>query len=263
MTLLVDPFEESELLEAVRAQVQRRGERAEQEPRRPTPDIDVQSRLAAMEERLERFAAASLEVLVTAFEARDPHFSGHSQRVAQLGASLADAMGRTDEEVELVRLAGRLHDIGMLWVSDQVVHKDGPLSPAERAQIQQHPVVGHHLLLPYAHLSNVSKFIRSHHERWDGGGYPDGLSGEEIPWGGRIIAVAESYDAMVTSRAHRREVLGRSEATREIQRLAGTAFDPAVVEALAGLVLRRRTLEFVPDQDPGAPESRHLQTSAA
>jgi HD-GYP domain-containing protein (c-di-GMP phosphodiesterase class II) len=183
--------------------------------------------------------------------------------VAQLSASLADELGRSDKEVESVRLAGRLHDIGMLWVSDLVVHKDGPLSPAERDQIQQHPVVGHQLLLPYAHLSGISKFVRSHHERWDGGGYPDGLSGEDISWGGRIIAVAESYDAMVTSRAHRRAVLGRSEATREIQRLAGRAFDPAVVEALTQLVGRRRTLEFVPEEARQAAEAAMLETTAA
>jgi HD-GYP domain-containing protein (c-di-GMP phosphodiesterase class II) len=151
----------------------------------------------------------------------------------------------------------------MLWVSDLVVHKKGPLSASERDQIQQHPVVGHQLLLPYGHLSEVSTFIRSHHERWDGAGYPDGLSGEQIPWGGRIIAVAESYDAMGTSRAHRRGVLGRSEAVREIQRLAGTAFDSAVADALAGLVSRRRNLEFVPDHGCQVTDAPELEPTAA
>jgi putative two-component system response regulator len=263
VSVLVDPIEAEELRDAVDFQLRRRIERVAEAETRRILGPKFEARVAEVERKLERFATASLEVLVTALEARDPFFSGHSQRVAQLSASLADATGHSEEEIETVRLAGRLHDIGMLWVSDRVVHKEGPLAPAEREQIQQHPVVGCHILTPYPHLSEVRRFVRGHHERWDGTGYPDTLIGAAIPWGARIIAVAESYDAMVTTRAHRRDVLSRSEATREIQRLGGTAFDPAVVEALAGLVGGRRTLDFVPDQSREVAVSAPLPTTAA
>jgi HD-GYP domain-containing protein (c-di-GMP phosphodiesterase class II) len=250
VTWLAEPFEVPDLLQAVAWQLRRRIERAaEAEWRRVLGQV-VEERCTLLERKLEQFAVASLEVLVTALEARDPFFSGHSQRVAQLSASLAHTLGHPDGEIESVRLAGRLHDIGMLSVSDRVVNHDGPLSPADREQMQQHPVIGHQILLPYAHLADVCRFVRGHHERWDGTGYPDGLAGGAIPWGGRIVAVVEVYDAMVTSRAHRRQALSQTDACRELQRLAGTAFDPAVVNALTAIVGGHRALEFLLDQQP-------------
>jgi len=207
----------------------------------------IEARAQILERRIEQFAAASLEVLVTSLEARDQFMAGHSVRVAQLSASLADALGHAEDEVEAVRLAGRLHDIGMLVISDRVVNREGPLTPAEYDQVRQHTLVGHQLLQPYPHLGDVARFVRGHHERWDGAGYPDGLAGEAIPWGARIIAAVEVYDALVTRRAYRREILTPEAAFAEVQVLAGKSLDPAVCAALGRVVGGRRTLEFVLD----------------
>jgi len=149
--------------------------------------------------------------------------------------------------VEAVRLAGRLHDIGMLLISDRVVNREGRLTPEEFDQVRNHPLVGHQVLLPYPHLSDVARFVRGHHERWDGHGYPDGLAGEDIPWGARILGVAETYDALVTRRAYRSEILTPEQADAEVQRLAGKALDPAVCGAPSRVIGRGRTLEFVLD----------------
>lgn len=216
----------------------------EREWRRQVCEV-VGERSRAIEQKLERYAVASLEVLVTALEARDPFMSGHSLRIAHLSASLADALGHPQDEVEAVRLAGRLHDIGMLVISDRVVNREGPLTPGEREQVRQHPVVGDQLLQPFPHLWEVGRFVRGHHERWDGSGYPDGLAGHSIPWGARILSVAETYDALVTSRSYRQEVRGPEDAARELERLSGTALDPEVVAALSSVIRQRRTLEFV------------------
>jgi len=209
----------------------------------------IEERAHALERKVEQFAAASLEVLVTSLEARDPFMAGHSVRVAQLSATLADALGHPENDVEAVRLAGRLHDIGMLVISDRVVNREGPLTPAELDQVRQHTLVGHQLLLPYPHLGDVARFVRGHHERWDGAGYPDGLAGEAIPWGARIIAAVEVYDALVTRRAYRQETLSPAAAFAEVRALAGKSLDPEVCAALGRVVVGRRTLEFV--VDPG------------
>jgi putative nucleotidyltransferase with HDIG domain len=251
--LLGEPFDDADLLGAVEYLLRRRlGRIAETEWRRRT-EGEILARHTALERRLEQFAVASLDVLVTALEARDPFMSGHSMRVAQLSASLADGLGHTEEEVESVRLAGRLHDIGMTVISEQVLNRKGPLTAAERDQIRQHPVLGQQMLQPYAHLAQAARFVRGHHERWDGRGYPDGLRGEEIPWGARILAVAETYDALVTSRAYTVGVLTPNEARIQLQSEAGTVFDPATIEALAGVVGNRRALEFVVAHDPAHP----------
>ncbi len=260
---LEEPIEIQDLLRATAYQLHRRIERVAEAGWRRVLDAAVDERAQGLERKLEQFAAASLEMLVTALEARDPYLHGHSQRVAQLSASLTSVMGHADGEIELVRLAGRLHDIGMLSISEQVVNHDGPLTTAQRDQVQQHTVVGHKILSPYAHLSDVSRFVRGHHERWDGGGYPDGLAAEAIPWGARIIAVVEVYDAMVSHRAYRRDSLSAAEASQQIQRLAGTAFDPAVVRALASVVDGNQALEFVQDQPADPWGGARFRSSAA
>jgi putative two-component system response regulator len=194
--------------------------------------------------RVESLALATLGSLVRVVETKDPWLAGHSVRVAQLGASLAAEMGRSDPEIEAVRLAGRLHDIGMICLGDGILSKEGPLTDAEYQQVKRHVVIGHQILEPLPHLGMVSVFVRSHHERWDGAGYPDRLSEQEIPWGARLIGAAEIYDALTTARPYRQSV-SPEEAVESMRNLTGTMICPLVFSALADVVSRREALVFV------------------
>src|SRR5262249_39829796 len=138
--------------------------------------------------KLERLSIATLEALVNALEAKDPFSRGHSTRVADLGALISAELGLGDEQVEQVRMAGRLHDIGKIGVREEIVNKEGPLTADEYDQVKQHVVVGSQILAPLTHLGDIISYVRTHHERWDGQGYPDQLKSEGIPLGGRILA---------------------------------------------------------------------------
>ena len=197
-------------------------------------------------ERVESLTLATLESLVRVVETKDAWLGGHSVRVAQLAASLASEMGRSDREVEAVRLAGRLHDIGMICLGDGILSKEGPLTAAEFEQVKRHVTIGHQILEPLPHFGMVSAFVRSHHERWDGTGYPDRLRGEEIPWGARLIAGAEIYDALTTVRPYRTAVTPE-EAVESMRALSGVAICPLVFAALSDVVSRREALVFVDD----------------
>jgi cyclic di-GMP phosphodiesterase len=194
--------------------------------------------------RVESLALATLESLVRVVETKDPWLAGHSVRVAQLAASLAAEMRRNDPEVEAVRLAGRLHDIGMICLGDGILSKEGPLTSTEFDQVKRHVLIGHQILEPLPHLGLVSVFVRSHHERWDGTGYPDGLTAEEIPWGARLIGATEIYDALTTARPYRQRV-SPEEAVESMRTLTGKMICPVVFSALADVVSRREALVFV------------------
>ena len=246
---VVKPFEIAALGHAVEAALTSREETLASQQAKQWLYEEVEQRnrdIAEERVKLERLAGTALEALVNAMEAKDPYLAGHSIRVAQLGASLAAQMGRSDEEVEQVRLAGRLHDIGMIAISGRILSKSGPLTTEEWEQVRQHPVVGFRTLAGYPQLEMVARFIRGHHERWDGLGYPDGLVGERIPWGARVLAAAEIYDAMTSARPYR-EKLSPTAARDRMRQLVGEVLDPAVFEALAVCVSRRQTLEFVHD----------------
>jgi response regulator RpfG family c-di-GMP phosphodiesterase len=202
-------------------------------------------------ERLEQLATSALEVLVTILEAKDRFMAGHSVRVAQLAASIASELGHPDDEIEQVRTAGRLHDLGMIVVRDRVLNKQGPLTEEEFEEIRHHPLAGYELLQPHPNLTEVARFVRSHHERVDGGGYPDGLAGDQIPWGARILAAAEIYDALITDRVYRPQRMTPDEAWDKMEELAGSGIDRAVQRALGAVIARRRVLEFLPDEVQG------------
>jgi putative two-component system response regulator len=169
---------------------------------------------------------------------------GHSARVADLSATVAHELGMSEEAVEVVRVAGRLHDIGKIGTREAVLNKQGALSPDEFEHVKQHVVIGSQILAPLAHLGDIIPAVRHHHERWDGTGYPDGLRGEEIPMGARIIGAAEVFDALSTSRAYQ-EKLTPEKAMERMADLSGTVLDPKVYEAMASVVARRRTLVFL------------------
>ena len=196
--------------------------------------------------RLERISTATLEALVNALEAKDPYLRGHSARVADLSATIASQMELPDEEVEQIRVAGRLHDIGKIGTRESVMEKQGPLTPEEYDHVKQHVVIGSQILAPLHHLGPIIANVRSHHERWDGTGYAEGLKGEDIPLGARIIGAAEVYDALSTSRPYQ-DKLTPEQAVEHMADLSGTVLDPKVYEALATVVSRRGMLVFLDD----------------
>ena len=199
----------------------------------------------------ERLSVATLEALVNALEAKDPYLRGHSARVADLSAMVADEMGSADEMVEAVRTGGRLHDIGKIGIREEILNKQGPLTDDEYEHVKQHVLVGSQILAPLVHLKEVITFVRSHHERWDGFGYPDRLGGEAIPLGARIIGAVETYDALTTSRPYQ-EKMSPEVAVERMRDLVGTVIDPAVHRALEAVVARRQALVFLDDTRPAA-----------
>jgi diguanylate cyclase (GGDEF)-like protein len=186
-------------------------------------------RLAHGPDRAARFRAAAS--LAKAVDARDTYTGSHSTRVAELGAWIAAHLGLDAEQVELTRLAGSLHDLGKLAIPEEILRKPGPLTPPERLVLERHPQIGHRMLDSLG-VDPVADWVLHHHERWDGAGYPDGLAGEEIPLGARIIFVADAYDAMTSDRAYRGR-LTPQEAVLELERCAGTQFDPHIVDVFA------------------------------
>jgi diguanylate cyclase (GGDEF)-like protein/putative nucleotidyltransferase with HDIG domain len=186
-------------------------------------------RLAAGPDRAARFRAAAS--LARAVDQRDAYTGRHSERVADLAARIAARLGADDEQVELTRVAGSLHDLGKLAVPEEILHKPGPLTEPERLVLERHPQIGFQMLESLG-IDPIAAWVRHHHERWDGRGYPDGLPGDAIPLGARIIFVADAFDAMTSDRVYRAR-LSEAEALDELERNAGTQFDPAIVGALA------------------------------
>ena len=211
--------------------------------------VERTQELERQRQKLEQVNVATLEALINALEAKDPYSSGHSVRVAELSATVADEMGLSDDDIDDIRLAGRLHDIGRIGVRDAVRNKVGPLTAAEVKHLHAQALIGFQIIWPLEHLGVVRDYVKNHKERWDGGGYPDGLKGEDIPIGARIINAAEVYDAFTNPRRDQ-EKLGRDKAIELLRRLAGEELDPTVVEALANAVKRRRTLVFVKSDLP-------------
>jgi diguanylate cyclase (GGDEF)-like protein/putative nucleotidyltransferase with HDIG domain len=186
-------------------------------------------RLASGPDRAARFRAAAS--LARAVDARDVYTGSHSQRVADLAARTARRLGLPDEDVELTRLAASLHDLGKLAIPEEILRKPGPLTEPERMVLERHPQIGFRMLESLG-VDPVAEWVLHHHERWDGSGYPDGLPGDRIPLGARIIFVADAFDAMTSERVYRRRVLPE-QAVAELRRCAGTQFDPEIVDAFA------------------------------
>ena len=192
-------------------------------------EIAELKRLAAGPDRAARFRAAAS--LARAVDARDAYTGSHSERVADLAARIATRLGVDREQVELTRLAGSLHDLGKLAIPEEILRKPGPLSETERLVLERHPQIGFRMLESLG-VDPVADWVLHHHERWDGSGYPDGVGGDDIPLGARIIFVADAYDAMTSDRVYRGR-LTDDEAVAELARCSGTQFDPEIVAALA------------------------------
>jgi ribonuclease P protein subunit RPR2 len=175
-----------------------------------------------------------LEALLDALESRDSETSAHSRRVSAYATRLTLELDPSLLDDPTLEWGFLLHDIGKIGIPDQVLLKPGPLDPSERRCIEKHPVIGHRMVghIPFVQGRGI-EVIRSHHERWDGLGYPDGLEGDRIPVAARIFSVADALDAMTDARPYR-EPLRWSDAVDEIVRMRGTQFDPDVVDALVG-----------------------------
>ncbi|HYC51015.1 MAG TPA: HD domain-containing phosphohydrolase [Gemmatimonadaceae bacterium] len=244
---LTKPIELSDLHDAVQRALhkrtllreQRRVERAiREEVAERTQELEMEKA------HLRDLTVTVVETLVAAMEARDVFQRGHSARVAELAASIAEYMGLSPEVVEDVRIAGRLHDVGNIGIRDDVLNKPGALNPDEFAHVKDHVRIGVEILTPLRHIERAITFVADHHEHFDGSGYPATKSGEAISIGGRILAAADAFDAM-TSRRPYREPRSPEEAVIELQRHSGSLMDPRVFEALRVVVKRRKSLIFI------------------
>jgi len=170
----------------------------------------------------------TIHALVLAIEARDPFARGHTERVTKYALEVARSLRFSRQEMEILRYASEVHDIGKISIPDFVLNKPGKLTPAERAIIELHPVKGEEMLEPLSFLKGGLPIVRHHHERYDGTGYPDGLEKDRIPILARILACADSFDAMTSDRPYRSRKLTIQEALTEIKNNAGSQFDPQI-----------------------------------
>jgi hypothetical protein len=178
--------------------------------------------------RLQHQTQEAMIAMADAIDRRDPYTADHSRRVAELAVRIAEVYGMNERDIERLRLSSRLHDIGKIGIGNDLLHKPGKLTDEEWKIMRDHPVIGEQLLKPYRQFRHETRIVRSHHERWDGKGYPDGIRGQQIPLGSRMIAVADTFDAMTTSRPYR-PALSKQIAIDEIRNGALTQFDPQVV----------------------------------
>ena len=183
---------------------------------------------------LQRTFVETVTAFADAVERRDPYTGGHLHRVVAYSLVLGQELGLPDEELETLRLGATLHDIGKIGVPDVVLLKPGPLEPGEAETMRGHTVAGAAIVSRIASLKTLVPIVRSHHERIDGKGYPDGLTGERIPLLARIVAVADTFDAMTTSRPYRRALVSEA-AANEIRRVSGTHLCPTVAGAFERL----------------------------
>jgi putative nucleotidyltransferase with HDIG domain len=188
---------------------------------------------------LERLLLDTIKAIAATIDARDGYTHRHSERVAALTAQLAKELGLSDEERETAELSALLHDVGKIAVPDSILNKPGKLTSEEFAQMQKHPALGARILknIQSATVEAVIPGVRYHHEKWDGTGYPDGLKGEQIPYLGRLLGVADFYDALTSARSYR-PAMSAEEAIRLVESGAGTHFDPEIAAAVVRLYRR-------------------------
>ncbi len=170
-----------------------------------------------------------IECISTALEERDNYTEGHSRRVSDMVLAIANRMGFTEEETQLFHFSAHLHDIGKIGIPDSILRKPGRLSDEEFSVIKQHPAIGARILRKASAFESLAEIVLHHHERFDGLGYPDGISGYSIPVGSRIIAVCDSIDAMLTTRSYR-NAFSENECFEEIKKCSGTRYDPDIVD---------------------------------
>ncbi|MFO8014755.1 MAG: diguanylate cyclase [Phycisphaerae bacterium] len=197
--------------------------------------VDLERRMAALSLQAKDAFVQSIHGLVQALEARDPYTRHHSDNVTRYAVAIAEQMGLEGEDVAVVRRAGRVHDVGKIGVPDALLRKQSPLDDRQQRAMRNHVLIGVHILEQLRFLERELPLVRHHHERWDGKGYPDGISGHAIPRGACILAVADAFDALTSDRPYRRAV-EVAEALRVLIEGAGTQFNPQAVDALVACV---------------------------
>lgn len=190
-----------------------------------------------LREDLEELFYSTIKAFVSAIEAKEPYLKGHSEGVSHFAVKIGEEIGFSSEELNFLKLAGLLHDIGKIGVRDSILNKPKSLSLSERKEIQEHPVIGTKILQPVSALTAVSKIIYYHHERWDGKGYPEGIRGEKIPIGARILGIADAFDAMISERIYR-PALSLEEAKKELMENASLQFDPYLTKVFLEILAK-------------------------
>ena len=229
--------------------------------------LHLEEKVEAQTEKIRKSFLNSITSLAYALEAKDKYTSGHSQTVTEMAVAIAQELGMSEEQVEKTRLAGLLHDIGKIGLRESVLNKPGKLTDEEYRHVMSHCEIGQRILSPVMEDKEILRMIRHHHERYDGTGYPDGLSGEDIPEGARILAVADAYanisgnstkkeklsrgarilavadayDAMTSDRPYR-QAMSPQDACAELVRGKGKQFEPVVVDAF--LTMMHRTTDY-------------------
>ncbi len=198
--------------------------------------LDADSSRSLAEDAAQRDAVSGLAV---ALLERDRYTGEHSESVVEMAVNVARSLGADPQDTERIGAAALLHDIGKVAIPDEALHKPAPLDPRELHLMREHPVIGERILRAIPGLGGVARIVRHEHESWDGTGYPDGLMGEEIPLGSRIILACDAYHAMTSDRPYRC-AMSHAEAIRELLRCAGSQFDPQVTPQLIGFLYGRR-----------------------
>ncbi len=192
------------------------------------------------EEKKELFIQTSF-ALATAIEKRDPYTGGHTKRVLDYSIQIGKVMGLRGKEIEGLKISAILHDIGKIGIPDSILAKPTNLTPTEFKKIKEHPAIGAEILSGISGMDRIAKAIKYHHERWDGKGYPENLKGEEIPLWARIISVADTFDALTTSRPYRKRI-SQNEAIEEIEKNIGKQFCPYCGEAFLKIIKKWKEL---------------------
>jgi putative nucleotidyltransferase with HDIG domain len=202
----------------------------------------------------------TLNAVVNTLEARDPYTRGHTKRVTRLAKALARKMGLSEEELFTIEIGALLHDVGKIGVPDAILHKPGILDSDETLEIREHPSKGTQILSNISYLEPAIPCVLHHHERYDGTGYPDRIAGEAIPLPGRIISVADAFDAMTSDRPYRRRRTP-ARALAELRRHSGRQFDPAVVAAFQELWDGGEIQRIIAEKDTDRNEAGEIEPS--
>jgi len=230
---LTKPFTIDDVVFAVDRAIQKRDLELQTRHYQENLEAEVEQRtleLLESNQRIQQLFVSMLRTLANSLETKDPYTHGHSERVAAQAILVAARLRLPEADISHIELAGLLHDIGKIGVREEVLHKPGKLSPEEYEHIKTHCELGERILRPVEEFSHILDYVRHHHERFDGKGYPDGIPGDSLSLGAKILGVCDAYDAMTSVRPYRAP-FSREHAIEEVRRCRGSQFDPFVADA--------------------------------